>query len=482
MVDKHLTIQVLSDDVLLHIFSYFRPHQHRPYFFYGHIPPLTWAWQRLANVCRRWRYLIFVSPRSLGVWLVISSKRCGTTLDLWPPLPISIHSGAHQTLSSKEEQNVISTLRHSDRIFDIDLSISDSLLKKSNLWMKSFSALGRLCLTSPYHQSTVLPREFLGGPTITSRRLRYITFKGVSLPTLPQLLLSSCDLIRLHLGKNVLTGDGFLSPARLATALCTAARLEFLHVHLPSKVFHKDQGSADPMISPPDLVVLPALNYFDLKGSNKYLEDFVSRIHAPALKSIRVDISNKNAERLEFSQLSQFVSRAERMSLLPLQTFIYLKKSGLRISHEFGIRGHLCFELRRDSGPGYFQVSQAVHICRKLSPLMISDAKRVCVDLNIETRNSPDETDVRVSLLWLQLFSLFNGTQELEWYSEYLPEAHDSITIGQELLPALRVLRLDIGPRTPRFIKSFVAERKLTCRPITVMCMCRPFESSSESA
>lgn len=235
------------------------------------------------------------------------------------------------------------------------------------------------------------------------------------------------------------------------------------------------------MIPPPDLVVLPALNYFNLKGSNEYLEDLISRIHAPALKSIRVNISDQDAQRLEFSQLSQFVSQAEHMNLLPFQTFIYLEECGFRISHEFRIRGHLCFNLTYDPGPEYFQVSQAVHICRKLSPLVISDVKRVYIDINIETQNLPDETDVMVSSLWLQLFSLFDGTQELEWHSEYLLRVHDTITIGQKVLPALCILWLDIGLQTPRFIKSFVAEHKLTCRPITVICIYRPFESSSES-
>ena len=61
---------------------------------------LTWAWHRLAHVCQRWRYIIFASPRSLGLRLVISSGRCGTTLDLWTPLPISVYYTLTSALSA----------------------------------------------------------------------------------------------------------------------------------------------------------------------------------------------------------------------------------------------------------------------------------------------------------------------------------------------------------------------------------------------
>ena len=479
MVDEHVAIQGLSNDVLLCIFLFLRPRC--PYLPSSLRPKssLTWAWHRLAHVCRRWRYLIFTSPRRLGLGLVASKKRRGTTLDLWPPLPISIYYDSPWTPSLEDEQDVITTLEHSDRIFEIKLTISNTLLN-SNVWMESFPTLERLCLSSPpgYHHSTALPSGFLGGSALASRRLRYIVLKRVSIPTLPQLLLSSRGLIHLYLGEDVLTGDGFLSPAVLSAALSAAAQLKSLHVHLPSNIFHEEQGSTDSGLPPPNLVALPALIYFKSDGPDEYLEDLVSRIHAPLLERICVCVPQQHVQPLDIPRLSQFISRTERMSSLPFQTSILLEESGFRISHDFGIRGHICFEFTCDLG--LLEVSQVDHIYRQLTPLM-SDVGRVSIEVNITPPNLPDETDVA---RWLQLFRLCGGAQELELNSEYpVYEAHGSPKLGQEVLPALRILRVyGFDMRLPRFIESFVAERELTGRPITLLRPCGGFESGPESA
>jgi len=353
--------------------------------------------------------------------------------------------------------------------------MSDSLLEHPNVWTESFPALERLCLSWAHPDPTVLTSEFMGGPAPASRRLRYIDLEGVSLPTLPELLLSSRDLIRLYLGEHVLTGDGFLSPADLATALSAGARLELLHVYLPSNKFH-EEGSTDSMLPPSNLVVLPALTFFESNGSSEYLEDFVSRINAPLLKRIRVNVSREPAQPLDILRLSEFISRTERMSWLPCQTFIFLDKSSTKISHQFGTRGHISFELACDQG--FFRVPEAIHICGQLSPLVIYDAERVNIEVNIPPQDPPDETYI---ILWLRLFRLFDGTQELELHSKHpLYEAHDSPTICPEAFPALRVLRHDLGLRAPRFIRSFVAEREFAGRPITVIRTRTPFESSSD--
>lgn len=153
--------------------------------------------------------------------------------------------------------------------------------------MEAFSSLKRLCLNPPYGHSTVIPREFLGGPTLASRRLRYIALKGISTPTLPQLLSFSRGLIRLYLGKNVLTDKGYLSPAVLTAALSTAVGLELLHVYLLSKI-HDEQRSTESGLPLPKLVVLPVLTHFELQveGSNKYLEGLASVILGPLRERI----------------------------------------------------------------------------------------------------------------------------------------------------------------------------------------------------
>jgi hypothetical protein len=478
MVDEHhATIQVLSDNVLLRIFAFLRPHWGRPHvtFVPAPIPTLTWAWHRLAHVCRRWRCLVFASSRHLGLGLVTSRERLGTTLGLWPPLPICITYDSHDDMPSLEdEQDIIATLEHSDRCLEINLKISNSLSEKSNVWMEPFPELERLCLRSPseycQRESTVLPSGFLGGSTLSSRRLRYIVLERISVPTLPHLLLSSCGLVHLFLGKGVLEGDGFHSPAVLSAALSTAARLESLHLHLPSDIFYKAQESADSELHPPNLVDLPALTYFNSEGhgSNEYLEDFVSRIRAPLLEQIYVRIPYEHAR--PNMHLSQFISRTERMSALPSATYIHVEEDYFMISHHFENwgSGHISFELTCDPGSlQEFQVDHICSLCKQLTPL-ISDVNRVSIYISIQigTRSPPDEVCVPQ---WLRLFRLFDGAQDLQLGTDFsLHEELETAEIGEEVLPALKTLQLDIGRRVPRVIKSFIAKRKLAGRRLTV--------------
>jgi hypothetical protein len=49
------------------------------------------AWITLAHVCRRWRSVVFQSPRRLNLRLLCTTKTpARDTLDVWPPLPLII--------------------------------------------------------------------------------------------------------------------------------------------------------------------------------------------------------------------------------------------------------------------------------------------------------------------------------------------------------------------------------------------------------
>ena len=119
-----------------------------------------------------------------------------------------------------------------------------------------------------------------------------------------------------------------------------------------------------------------------------------------------------------------------------------------------------------------------IYICGQLFPLM-SGVERVSIGVDICPLNPPDETDV---MRWLQLFRLFDCAQELELGSGYsVYEVDGTPKMGQEVLPVLRVLRLDMGSGVPRFIKSFVTDRELTGRPIVQIRSCRHLENGTFS-
>ena len=116
-VARATTIDILPDNVLLQIFDFCRV-DHDIYVS----PYLAGSrWQRLIRVCRRWRLIIFLSPRRLDLYLLC--KR-GTpvrkNLDLWPAFPIIIdyidYSLLFNKISPNDDDNIIAALEHPDRV------------------------------------------------------------------------------------------------------------------------------------------------------------------------------------------------------------------------------------------------------------------------------------------------------------------------------------------------------------------------------
>jgi hypothetical protein len=480
MVDKLAAIEVLPGDVLLHLFSVCQPnlgiHEHYP------PPTLTWNWHRLAHVCRRWRGIIFAYPHYLRVGLVIRKNMGSATqvLDCWPALPIFIRYDVWDApLSRQDEDNAIAALKHSDRIRDINLPLPlSNLLEKSTIWLESFPALECLCIGSEYGTRKtfmVFPSTFLGGSTPTSHRLRHIQLQDVSIPTLPQLLLSSRDLVSLALGSGIFSDGGILPPPdAFATCLSATTQLESLHFHFTGPVSPEGETSTHSVSHPPSLVVLSALIRITFEGTNEYFEDFVSRIRAPLLKRITVHVLDLEPPQvLDISQLSQFISRTEYMRSCPVETRASLSESCFQIKLDFPLpsplqQQEIYLEVMCDQESG--GASQLVNVCRQLSPL-ISGVKLVNIGAYTEPTSTQDEADTSS---WLKLFRQFSGAREVALSGLYGGIAHaleQSTNTGLEVFPTLCILRLcDRMSATPLGIRSFFAERRRrTGRPIIVL-------------
>src|SRR6266481_6481133 len=83
-----IKIGILPDDVLLEVFDFYRS-MNSPSF--GREKVTTDAWQPLVHVCRRWRNVVFGSPRRLNLRLFCTAKTpARDTLDVWPTLPLLI--------------------------------------------------------------------------------------------------------------------------------------------------------------------------------------------------------------------------------------------------------------------------------------------------------------------------------------------------------------------------------------------------------
>ena len=102
-----MSIDILPDDALREIFKL-----HVDNGFLKKEGEKTW--QSLVHVCRRWRSIVFESPRHLGLQLVCTARTpARKMLDVWPALPLIVWCDDDSTGSAN---SIIALLECSDRV------------------------------------------------------------------------------------------------------------------------------------------------------------------------------------------------------------------------------------------------------------------------------------------------------------------------------------------------------------------------------
>jgi F-box-like len=207
-----MSIDKLPDDVLLEVFDFFAKEDE-------FTKESMEEWQTLVHVCRRWRSVVFGSPRRLNLRLFCSNKTpARDTLDLWPALPLYIDCYE----IGEGADNIVAVLERSDRVCHISLPVFEGL-ELSAAMQGPFPELRVLALRSKGKTVIALPDSFLGG---SAPRLNFLWLKGVPFLGLPNLLLSATNLVNLCLDS--IPHSGYIPPEAMVTALSTLTRLERL--------------------------------------------------------------------------------------------------------------------------------------------------------------------------------------------------------------------------------------------------------------
>jgi hypothetical protein len=134
-------------------------------------------------------------------------------------------------LAPEDHENIIAALRQSGRVSSISLTVSSLLLEKLSEISEPFSELEELALLSRDNMPLTLPNTFRWGS-----RLRTLSSTRIVLPSFPQLLLPSQDLVGIQLHE--IPSAGYFSPDAFANALSEMTQLETLSLHflsLPSR-------------------------------------------------------------------------------------------------------------------------------------------------------------------------------------------------------------------------------------------------------
>ena len=446
---------MLPDDVLLTVFDFCAGKFEKELF--------QQVWQTLVHVCRRWRSLVFGSPRSLNLKLICTSRTpARDMLDLWPPLPLVILTNPFlYRYAIQNVDNIVAVLKHRNRVCRIHIMDMSSSHFKTVLaaMQEPFPELTSLILWTDEKTMTVLPDMFLGG---SAHRLRFLDLVGIPFPGLPNLLLSATHLTYLRL--NDIPHSGYFKPEAMTTALSALTSLRDLYLGFYSPLSLPDRATRlQPSL---ERFVLPVLTEFGFKGVSEYLEDLVVRIDAPLLKNL--DITFFNQTLFYTPQLVQFLSRTSALKASEKARVHFgvdsatIKLSSRASDHSVTVK-ILCENSNR-------QVSSLERVCTSCLP-PLSTLEDLFIHVSPYWRSDwPDNIEVS---LWLELLQPFTAVKNLylskEVQSCIMPSLQE---FGRErtaeVLPTLQSIFLEglerSGP-VQKAIQQYASTRQAS-RPI----------------
>ena len=425
------------------------------------------AWQSLVHVCRRWRSIVFGSPRHLNLQLVCrDTTPARDTLDIWPAFPLIIQIYSVYQIGSVD--NIIAVLERSDRVCKIEIvNIQSSDLEIYLAAMQQpFPELTHLLLHSMLGTIPVVPDSFLGGSAPSLQRLM---LDRIPFPGLPKLLLSATHLVELRLFE--IPHSGYFSPEEMVTALFTLTSLEEFSLDFHSPRSCPNRASRRP--PPSTRSVLPILRYFRFKGVTEYLEDLVARVDAPRLNNLSITFFNDTV--FNTPQFIQFIGRTPTSRALE-KAHINLRNRDAILDFSSQTSGNgevyvkiLCRGLD-------WQLSSVEQLCAScLPPLSVLEDLQI-YELSRDPRWQPDWKDDIENGLWLGLLHPFTAVKNLylsEQYALRIRPALQELVGGRttEVLPALQNIFLKgLEPSGPvqEGIGQSVASRQVTSRPIAV--------------
>ncbi len=447
-------IDVLPDDVLLEIFDFYTTYR-----FEGKAE--IDAWQSLVHVCRRWRNVVFGSPRRLNLRLYCTpATPTRDALDVWPALPLIVRD--YMTLSTGTD-NIIAALGQSNRVCQVDLwHLAGWQLEQVLAEMQvPFPELIDLELSSNGETLSVrvIPDSFLGG---SAPLLRSFWLNGIPFPGMPNLFSSANHLVRLCLED--IPHSGYISPEAMVALLSVLSSLEKLVLQFQSPQSRPDWETRRP--PPSKRSVIPALTYLSFNGVTEYLEDLVIRIDTPQLDGMEIVFFNQ----IDFDtpRLAQFINRTPK--LRKREARVQFDDDHVNVRLPFGFASPRIVILCREPD---WQLSAIEQVCNSfLHPLSTTE------DLYIEHfyLELVWKNDAIENTVWLQLLLPFTAVKHLYLSKVFTPgiaAALQELVGGRimEVLPSLQNIFVEglesLGPFQEK-IGPFVTARQLSDHPIAI--------------
>ena len=465
-VYPRVTIDALPDNVLVEIFEIHLDKDDADEIPLDHDHN---RWQKLVHVCRRWRCIVFASPRRLDLVIKLGRSTKPKALDIWPALPIVIWIFA---IESKEQAtNIITALRERDRVRRIyyddsdcgDCYIQDSLLDEFVAIDEPFPALTSLDLFSCVEDAIALPDSFLGG---SAPLLRSLELERIPYPSIGKLLSSTTNLVRLSLWN--IPRSGYIAPETVVPLLSMLPGLKSLELGLEHPRSQAQQASRHP--PPLTRVVFPSLTYLMFRSDIEYLEDILSQIEAPILNECFFQLFNQLV--FDTPLVGHFIRRTE--------TFMKINRARVEFSRwsvEVKFWGHNDYyegglKLRIACKPLDWQLSAVVQISNSFLSFL-APLESLAIDCGGHYPQSECE-----AIQWREFLRLFTSVKDMtlkfqdsvRFVAPALQELAGERTT--EVLPALQNLFLQTSPYqqplngpVKKVIEQFSATRQ---HPVTI--------------
>ena len=437
-----MTIEKLSDDVLLNIFHYY-------------LDASPQFWPRLTHICRKWRHIVFASQQALRLRLLCThGTPVPETLDCWPTLPIIVqYEGPRAPCppTIEDEDNIVVAVMQSDRVSSISITVTNSLLEKLSAIERPFSELEELVLLPRDSLPMTLPSAFRWGV-----RLRTLHLTRTAIPTLLELLSLSKSLVDLDLHE--ILDLIYFSPDAFVDALSAMSQLRSLSLSLHFLSFTISR--IHPLLPPKSIkrVVLPALTCLKYQGTSEYLDSFVARIGAPRLADIDIKFFGRST--MVPLQLSRFINHVEmqkshrRADIISSEHTISISFSQPEVPSRL--------ELQISCQQLTLQLSYMAQVCNGLSASLLG-----VEHLYVGVRHTTSGKDRNDDEDWLELFRAFRGTKWLDIASEHFTDIVLALQYSREsVLPALCKIR--IREPEPRYaplrdaVVSFIHSRRVS--------------------
>jgi hypothetical protein len=366
-------------------------------------------------------------------------------------------------MTSSGTDNVNTALGQSNRVCQVNLlDLAGWQLEEVLAQMQvPFPELIDLRLWS-LDRTPVIPDSFLDG---SAPRLRFFALKGIPFLGLPKLLLSATHLVRLSLDN--IPHSGYISPEAMVTLISVLSSLRTLYLRFQSPQSCPNWESRS--LPPPKRSILPALDHFRFKGVTEYLEDLVTFIDAPQLKTL--DITFLNQIDFDCPRLAQFINRTPTLRALD-EAHVQFDDTTASVTLRGGSTTPT-FDIAISCREPDWQLSSIEQVCSSsLHPL--STVERLYIDHKYS--QLVWKNDAIENTLWLELLRPFTAVKNFYLSKEFAPGIAAGLQelVGgriTEVLPSLQnIFVKGLEPSGPlqENIGQFVAARQLSGHPIAI--------------